>query len=61
VAAPTLGIWSSGDDYLVEEPMLRSDEHVTGGWRYERIDGASHWVQLDEPEQVNALLLDFLA
>ena len=61
VAAPTLGIWSSGDDYLVEEPMLRSDEHVTGGWRYERIDGASHWMQLDEPEQVNALLLDFLA
>jgi pimeloyl-ACP methyl ester carboxylesterase len=60
VAAPTLGIWSSGDDYLVEEPMLRSAEHVTGGWRYERIDGASHWLQLDKPEQVNALLLDFL-
>jgi pimeloyl-ACP methyl ester carboxylesterase len=58
-AAPTLGIWSSGDDYLLEEPMLRSAEHVTGGWRYERIEGASHWLQLDEPERVNALLLDF--
>jgi pimeloyl-ACP methyl ester carboxylesterase len=60
VAAPTLGLWSTGDRYLTEEPMLRSAEHVTGGWRYERIEGASHWLQLDAPDQVNALLLEFL-
>jgi pimeloyl-ACP methyl ester carboxylesterase len=60
ITAPTLGIWSSGDHYLLEEPMLRSAEHVTGGWRYERIDGASHWLQLDAPQRVNELLLDFL-
>ena len=59
IAASTMGIWSSGDDYLLEEPMVRSGEYVTGGWRYERIEGASHWLQLDEPERVNALLLDF--
>jgi pimeloyl-ACP methyl ester carboxylesterase len=40
--------------------MLDSAAHVTGPWRYERIDGASHWMQLDEPERVNALLLEFL-
>ncbi len=40
--------------------MLRSAEHVTGPWRYERIDDASHWLQLDAPERVNELLLDFL-
>ena len=61
IAAPTLGIWSSGDDYLTEAPLKASGAHVTGGWRYERIDGASHWMQLDEPERVNALLLAFLA
>jgi pimeloyl-ACP methyl ester carboxylesterase len=33
---------------------------MTGAWRYERIEGASHWMQLDALEQVNALLLDFL-
>ena len=60
VAAPTLGIWSSGDNYLVEERMIRSGEHVTGPWRYERIEGASHWPQLDRPDEVNALLVDFL-
>jgi pimeloyl-ACP methyl ester carboxylesterase len=60
VAAPTLGIWSTGDNYLLEEGMQRSGEHVTGPWRYERVEGASHWLQLDAPERVNELLLDFL-
>jgi pimeloyl-ACP methyl ester carboxylesterase len=60
VAAPTMGLWSSGDNYLIEDGMLRSGEHVTGPWRYERIDGASHWLQLDAPARVNQLLLDFV-
>jgi len=58
---PTLGIWSSGDAYLTEKPMLDSAKYVTGEWRYERIEGASHWVQLDEPEKVNQILIDFLS
>ena len=60
VAVPTLGVWSSGDNYLTEDLMLRSAEHVTGPWRYERIEGASHWLQLDAPDRVNELLLEFL-
>jgi pimeloyl-ACP methyl ester carboxylesterase len=60
VAAPTLGIWSSGDNYLTEEGILGSGEHVTGPWRYERIEGAGHWLQLDAPERVNELLVGFL-
>jgi pimeloyl-ACP methyl ester carboxylesterase len=60
VAAPTLGMWSTGDNYLREAPMLASGEQVTGPWRYECVEGASHWMQLDAPERVNALLLDFL-
>ena len=60
IAASTLGIWSSGDAYLLEGPLKRSGEHVTGGWRYERIEGASHWLQLDAPDRVTELLLDFL-
>ncbi|MFL5955170.1 MAG: alpha/beta fold hydrolase [Gaiellaceae bacterium] len=61
VAAPTMGLWSSGDHYLLEAPIKASGQHVAGGWRYERIDGASHWLQLDQPERVNELLLEFLA
>jgi pimeloyl-ACP methyl ester carboxylesterase len=32
---------------------------VTGSWRYERID-AGHWMQLEAPDRVNELLLQFL-
>jgi pimeloyl-ACP methyl ester carboxylesterase len=60
IAALTMGIWSSGDHYLLEGPIAHSGEHVTGGFRYERLEGASHWLQLDAPERVNELLLDFL-
>jgi pimeloyl-ACP methyl ester carboxylesterase len=60
IAARTMALWSSGDRYLIEAPVARSGEHVTGGFRYERIEHASHWLQLDAPERVNELLLDFL-
>src|SRR5690349_6572702 len=54
VAAPTLGLWSTGDNYLTEDRMVKSAELVSGPWRYERIDDASHWLQLDQPDRVNA-------
>jgi pimeloyl-ACP methyl ester carboxylesterase len=60
VACPTLGVWSTGDHYLSEELMVGSEHHVRGPWRYERIEGASHWIPLDAPEKLNALLLEFL-
>jgi pimeloyl-ACP methyl ester carboxylesterase len=60
ITAPTLGIWSAGDHYVTEDRMIASAEHVTGPWRYERIDAVSHWMQLDAPRKVNGMLLDFL-
>jgi pimeloyl-ACP methyl ester carboxylesterase len=60
VQAPTLGIFGTRDLYLTEGPMLRSAEHVRGPWRYERFEGAGHWIPLEVPERLNALLLEFL-
>jgi pimeloyl-ACP methyl ester carboxylesterase len=60
VVAPTLGLWSTGDVFLTEDGMRHSAEYVTGPWRYERIEDASHWMQLDAPERVNELLVSFL-
>ena len=59
VKADTLGIWSTGDLYLTEDAMTRSEQRVQGRWRYERLEG-SHWVQLDQPDRLNGLLLEFL-
>ena len=60
VQAPSMGIWNSGDFALTEVQMTDSAINVTGPWRYERLDGPGHWMQLEAPDQVNALLLDFL-
>jgi pimeloyl-ACP methyl ester carboxylesterase len=60
IKANTLGIWSTGDLYLSEEAMTRSEQRVQGSWRYERFEG-SHWVPLDQADRLNRLLLDFLS
>jgi pimeloyl-ACP methyl ester carboxylesterase len=40
--------------------MVRSADYVGGPWRYERMEGASHWIPLDQSERLNGLLLEFL-
>ena len=56
---PVLGIWSSGDPFLKEKQMQESRINVAGPWRYARIEGAGHWFMLEEPAQVNRLLVEF--
>ena len=60
VQAPTMGVWSTADIALTEVQMTDSAQSVAGSWRYERLDGPGHWMQLEAPEVLNALLLDFL-
>jgi len=60
VQAPAMGIWSTGDPALTEVQMTDSAKQVAGPWRYERLDGPGHWMQLEAPGKVTALLLDFL-
>ncbi|MFC4929322.1 alpha/beta fold hydrolase [Massilia sp. GCM10023247] len=61
VTVPVMGIWSSLDPALGEQQMVDSAHYVSAGFRYERIDGADHWLQVTAAEQVNALLLNFFA
>lgn len=60
VPMAVMGVFSSGDRFLCEAQMTRTARFVTGPWRYERIEGVGHWMQLEAPRHVNALLLDFL-
>lgn len=60
ITAPTMGVWSTGDMALTEQSMTGSAKHVSGPWRYERLDGPGHWIPLDAPDRLNELLLDFL-
>jgi pimeloyl-ACP methyl ester carboxylesterase len=60
VTAPTLGVWGAGDRALTEGQMTRSSALVDAPWTYRQIADAGHWLQLDQPDTVNTLLLDFL-
>jgi pimeloyl-ACP methyl ester carboxylesterase len=60
VQCPTLGIFGPNDIALVEAQMTDSAAYVKGSWRYERLEGCGHWLQLEAPDRINALLLDFL-
>jgi pimeloyl-ACP methyl ester carboxylesterase len=61
VTVPTLGVWSSGDFALTEAQMTGSERFVDADWRYERIEGPGHWMQLEAADEVNRLLLDYLS
>ena len=39
---------------------LEANGSLTPGPNWYRANGPGHWLQLDAPDQVNALLLDFL-
>jgi pimeloyl-ACP methyl ester carboxylesterase len=59
VTVRTMGVWSDGDEALSEAQMKNSANFVND-FRFERIDGISHWIPTAAPEKLNALLLDFL-
>ncbi|NKF24271.1 alpha/beta fold hydrolase [Solimonas marina] len=58
---PVFGLWSDGDFALAEGQMRNSQRQVTGPWRYQRIEKASHWLQLESADTINALMLEWFA
>jgi len=60
VRVPTLMIWGAKDRFLGRELAQPSIDLCDQG-RLEFIEEATHWVQHEEPERVNRLLLEFLA
>lgn len=60
VLVPTVGVWSANDRFLARRQMMLSGQYVDADWRYVEVADASHWLQLDRPGEINALLLDCL-
>lgn len=58
VTVPTLLIWGTKDRALGEELAQPSIDLCDQG-RLARIEEATHWLQHEEPERVNALIGDF--
>jgi pimeloyl-ACP methyl ester carboxylesterase len=59
IEAPVLLVWGERDRYLGPH-LIDGTERWVADLRVERIAEASHWVQADAPERVNALLIAHL-
>jgi pimeloyl-ACP methyl ester carboxylesterase len=60
VRVPTLLLWGAKDGFLgkeMAEPSIARCDHG----RLVLLEEAGHWVQHEEPEQVNRLLLELFA
>jgi len=60
VTPPTLIIWGAKDKFLGRE-LAQQSVNLCDNGQIVFIEGASHWVQHEEPAQVNELLLKFLS
>jgi len=59
VSTPTLIIWGVNDRYIIPEAAQMSLDFCDNA-RLEYIDNATHWVQHEEPQRVNQLMVEFL-
>ncbi|MFS4095315.1 alpha/beta fold hydrolase [Streptomyces sp. AF1A] len=60
VDVPTLYVWSTGDRAFGATPAQETGRWVSGPYRFETLQGVSHWIPEEAPEALNRLLLDQL-
>jgi len=61
VDRPTLYVYGAGDRYLTRYSAERTGHYVTGPYRFEVLEGMSHWLPSGAAEPVGSLLKDHLA
>ena len=52
-------VWSTDDIALGREAAEATAQYVSGPYRFEVLEGVSHWIPETAPDQLNGLLLDF--
>ena len=61
ITMPTLYVWSTDDIALGREAAEATAGHVQGPYRFEVLEGVSHWIPEEVPDTLNGLLLEHLA
>ena len=61
ITMPTLYVWSTDDIALGREAAEATAGHVRGPYRFEVLEGVSHWIPEEVPDTLNGLLLEHLA
>jgi len=60
VRVPALYVWGSMDMALGEAAAIGTAEYVTGPYRFEKLEGRSHWLLEEVPSQVSTFVLEHL-
>jgi len=60
IAVPTMYVWSTGDVAVGREGAEATAAHVGGPYRFEVLEGVSHWIPEEVPDTLTRLLLDHL-
>ncbi len=61
ITTPTLYVWSTDDVALGREGAEATATHVAGPYRFEVLEGVSHWVPEEAADELNRLLVEHLA
>jgi pimeloyl-ACP methyl ester carboxylesterase len=60
ITTPTMYVWSTYDPALGREAAEATAAQVEGPYRFEVLEGVSHWIAEEAPDELNALLLEHL-
>ncbi len=58
VATPTLFVWSDGDTALCIDGAALTEQYVEGPYRFEILEGVSHWIPELAPDAMSSLLVE---
>ena len=58
VETPTMFVWSDGDTALCSDGAELTEQYVKGPYRFEILQGVSHWIPDLAPEAMTALLVE---
>lgn len=61
IGVPTLYVWSTGDVALGREGAEACGTYVDGTYRFEVLEGVSHWIPEEAPDLLDRLLFEHLA
>lgn len=61
VTVPTMFTWSDGDTALCVDGARLTEEYVEGPYRFEVIEGVSHWIPDLAAEPMSSLLVDHIS
>lgn len=60
IVVPTLFVWSTADNAIGRRAAEACGQFVSGPYRFEVLDGVSHWVPETAPRDLNRLILEHL-